>query len=475
MTSVNAGDLYDLIVVGSGPSGGRIAHEMVKSGARVLLLEAGPFLRGRDFPKSELASSAEMFWGGGIELSSDARLGFLRARCVGGTSIVNQALLDRFDEYVWDEWRALTGIPFSAEYIENAYRSVEESISLQNIEPQFFNRNTKMFVEAFDKAGLGWKPLRRGQKNCGLESGNDCIVCLGGCPRNSKQSTMVTSIEPAESLGLTVIANCEVQRIQNDNRMVTVLARAKENGADSEVSFYGRAIVLAAGSFGTSQILLRSEQYARTPDLGKRISCHPQYMTYAFFEEEIDSFKGAFQGVKSYDTSLRRKGIKFENVFAPPIATAMLFDELGAAHQDVMMKYRQMSSIEVAIRDEASGNLKVSGSKLIVNKQITRADKQKADHGLALVRQMYADLGAEKVIQCKQGFGLHLMGGCAIGSDSSASVVGPDFRVHGQKNIFIADSSIFPSAPGLNPSLSIMAFSEMAVIEIKKELGCHTT
>lgn len=473
MTRTSENDIYDLIVVGSGPSGGRIAHEMVKSGARVLLLEAGPFLRGRDFPKSELASSSEMFWGGGIELSSDARLGFLRARCVGGTSIVNQALLDRFDEYVWDEWKSITGISFSAAYIEDAYSAVEQSISLQNIEPRFFNRNTEMFTEAFDKAGLGWKALRRGQTNCGLEMGNDCIVCLGGCPRNSKQSTMVTSVEPAEALGLTVIANCEVSRIQNDSRNVTVLANlGGAPGAPSrEVSFRGRALVLAAGSFGTSQILLRSEQYARTPELGKRISCHPQYMTYAFFDENIDSFKGAFQGVKSYDTSLRRKGIKFENVFAPPIATAMLFDELGTSHQDIMMKYRNMSSIEVAVRDEASGTLRVKGSKLIVDKKITRADRQKADHGLALVREMYADLGAKHVVQCKQGFGLHLMGGCAIGTDAGKSVVTPDFRVHGQKNIFVADSSIFPSAPGLNPSLTIMAMSHIAAGEIKKELA----
>jgi choline dehydrogenase-like flavoprotein len=52
------------------------------------------------------------------------------------------------------------------------------------------------------------------------------------------------------------------------------------------------------------------------------------------------------------------------------------------------------------------------------------------------------------------------MGGCAIGTDPNKSVVNPDFQVHGLKNIYIGDSSIFPSAPGINPSLSIMAFSQ---------------
>jgi choline dehydrogenase-like flavoprotein len=60
------------------------------------------------------------------------------------------------------------------------------------------------------------------------------------------------------------------------------------------------------------------------------------------------------------------------------------------------------------------------------------------------------------------GIGLHLMGCCAMGTDAKKSVVGPDFRVHGMKNIWAADSSIFPNAPGINPSLTIMALSKKA-------------
>lgn len=44
---------WDFIVVGSGPSGGRIAFDLTKSGAKVLLLEAGPHFTKKDFPKPE--------------------------------------------------------------------------------------------------------------------------------------------------------------------------------------------------------------------------------------------------------------------------------------------------------------------------------------------------------------------------------------------------------------------------------------
>jgi choline dehydrogenase-like flavoprotein len=41
-------------------------------------------------------------------------------------------------------------------------------------------------------------------------------------------------------------------------------------------------------------------------------------------------------------------------------------------------------------------------------------------------------------------------------------VVDPEFRVHGLPNLVAADSSVFPSAPGINPSFTIMALSQRA-------------
>lgn len=457
---------FDLIVVGSGPSGGRIAAHFVKAGAKVLLLEAGPLLRAKDFPKPEIASSAQMFWGGGVELSTDARLGFLRARIVGGTSIVNQALLDRFDHYAWDEWKNISGIPFSDEYLRSEYEAVENSVTLQTIEEKDFGKNTRLFLKAFEQKNFGWAPLRRGQSHCETDKGNDCMACLGGCPRNSKQSTLVTSVEPNLDK-MTLIPSCEVHSIEesSDGVVVKALRNKKE-----QVSFKGKSVVVAGGSFGSSKILLNSGY--KFEALGKGISCHPQYMTYALFDEPVDAFRGAFQGVKSYDENLRKMGMKFENVFAPPIATAMLFNGIGREHQKMMKKYRYLASMEVAIRDEATGKLSIGkGGKLLIEKKMTSQDMSRANKGVEFVEEMYSKLGAKEIIKCDQGFGLHLMGGCAIGTDGKKSVVNPEFRVHDTKRVFIADSSVFPSAPGLNPSLTIMALSQKAIPHIERSLA----
>jgi choline dehydrogenase-like flavoprotein len=67
--------------------------------------------------------------------------------------------------------------------------------------------------------------------------------------------------------------------------------------------------------------------------------------------------------------------------------------------------------------------------------------------------------------------GLHLMGGCRIGSDVRQSVVNEHFQVHGMKNLYIADSSVFPNAPGINPMLSIMALAHRASQSLLAEFG----
>jgi choline dehydrogenase-like flavoprotein len=54
------------------------------------------------------------------------------------------------------------------------------------------------------------------------------------------------------------------------------------------------------------------------------------------------------------------------------------------------------------------------------------------------------------------------MGGCPMGTDPARSVVDPEFRVHGMPRLLAADSSVFPSAPGINPSFTIMALSQRA-------------
>ena len=65
----------------------------------------------------------------------------------------------------------------------------------------------------------------------------------------------------------------------------------------------------------------------------------------------------------------------------------------------------------------------------------------------------------------------HPGGGCRMGENPKTSVVNFDHKVHGWHNLFVADSSVFPSSSSLDPSLTIMAFSYIAADRIMETLG----
>ena len=60
----------------------------------------------------------------------------------------------------------------------------------------------------------------------------------------------------------------------------------------------------------------------------------------------------------------------------------------------------------------------------------------------------------------------HPGGGCRMGSDARNSVVDSNHKVHGLSNVYVSDSSVFPTSSALDPSLTIMAFSYIAAKSI---------
>jgi choline dehydrogenase-like flavoprotein len=51
----------------------------------------------------------------------------------------------------------------------------------------------------------------------------------------------------------------------------------------------------------------------------------------------------------------------------------------------------------------------------------------------------------------------HICGTCRFGTDPKSSVLDPQNRAHEVDNLYVVDSSFFPSSTGLNPSLTIAA------------------
>lgn len=461
-------ELYDFVIIGSGASGSVLAYNLAKAGASCVMLEAGREYSAKTFPRNELLANSSLYWGGGMDATTDASLLFLRGKVLGGGTVVNQALLDRFDDIALDDWRDKSGVEvFNTERMARYYDSVEAHLHLHQISRDEWNRNGQLYVEGFEKCGYRWGELRRGQSNCDVAN-NDCITCLGGCRRNSKQSMLITFLAKAREAGLKVISEFNVDGIVHGKHLVSV--HGKHQGNKQVIQ--GRRCIVAAGTLGTNGIMLRSGFGRRLPALGTNFFSHPQWMNIALFDERVDAHKGGLQSVKSDEPRFRQAGFKLENVFAGPIAVSMLNPAHGPAHQDYMKEYRQMASIEVCIRDVVPGRIRVNHSgRLRISKPIEGEDLKRGMAGVRVVRELFESVGAYRVITSNFNFSLHQMGGCAIGQSAARSVVNEGFQVHGLENLYIADGSIFPSAPGINPSLTIMANSQRAAELILTECG----
>ena len=131
-----------------------------------------------------------------------------------------------------------------------------------------------------------------------------------------------------------------------------------------------------------------------------------------------------------------------------------------------MKKINHVACIEVCVRDTQAGKISWNGKKLKITKKLNQEDRKRRDLGLEAIANIFYSQQALSMQVGAFPIGLHLMGGCSLGTDSKNSVTNPEFKLHEHKNIFVSDSSLFPNAPGINPSFTIMALAKKAATEI---------
>ncbi len=458
--------VYDAIVIGAGISGSNIAARLQAAGMKCLLLEAGHWYNRHSYPRLERDGNSRLFWGGGMELNTSATMAILRPKVVGGGSIVNQALLDEFDASAFDSWRLQSGVDFlQPETFAPVYEQIRRDIPNEKLDHAFDNGNARVFHEGLTACGYETASLSRAQRGCCFEQGNDCIECLSGCRLDSKQSTPVAVLPTGFCHGLQLLADCEVTQIVPGRDLQRVYARHPQYGA---LRFEAKRVVLASGAIGNSKLLLGSEGFAeKLPMLGQNFWSHPQYMMFGVYDTPVLAWKGPMQSWKTADARFRAQGFKLENVFAPPIAVSMLMPSLGRELVQDMRQLDRLASIEVAIRDATPGRiLRGNNGQTIIRKELGDEDRKRVEAGKNVIREVFANTGARRVIDGKFGIGLHLMGGLCLNTEASGGCIAPDFRLHGFPGIWCADSSSFPTAPGINPSLTIMALARLATASI---------
>ena len=136
-----------------------------------------------------------------------------------------------------------------------------------------------------------------------------------------------------------------------------------------------------------------------------------------------------------------------------------------------MSQLDHLGCIEACVRDTHPGKIRVDNrGKIQIEKTLNQEDRKRKARGLQTIKDIFNSVGAKDIIEGSLGIGLHLMGGCPLGENPQEGVINHQFQTFIDEKIYICDASVFPSAPGINPSLTIMALSLMGSEQMKRDM-----
>jgi choline dehydrogenase-like flavoprotein len=498
----------DFVVVGSGAGGSMAAATLAAAGAHVAIVEEGAHHTKRDFNLQESWAYPALYQEHGNRATDDLGIMILQGRSVGGGTTVNWTSSFRTPEptlRLWAERHGARGL--DAATLAPHFDAIEQRLSIGPGNEDDVNRNNRKLWDGAAK--LGWSPelIRRNVKGCARLG-----YCGLGCPLDAKQSALITYVPDAIAAGADVYTDCRARLVETDRgRARAVVADVLDREADRPrgrfVAYARKGIVLAGGAINTPALLLRSKAGNGNGRVGKRTFLHPTVPLAAFYDEPVEAFYGPPQSVSVRHFSDRgaRVGYFLETSPVHPMLAALAFPGRGDAHRRIAERLAHVQATIALLvdghHDDAGGTVTCGGDgRVKVHYPLGPALVEAARDALASMARLQLAAGAREVMTLHDPplvlrseadlarlaevpfgpnlhtlFSAHQMGGCPLGEDPRDSVVNSRGRHHEVENLWIADGSVFPTALGINPQLSIYAISRLFSHEIVKEFQSAPT
>ncbi len=412
------------IVIGSG-AGGSAAAEVLQGQFQVTVLEAGrafhPFaylgLAEKIKKTGLLLDERQIQWlfpfmkvrktGGGMVLVNGIG--------TGGTTTLSAGNAVRLDH----DLKAL-GLNLEAEFQE-LYREIPVSVSHRE-------RWRPLTQTAFDTCReLGLQPTPA-PKMIRFERCAGCGQCVLGCTRGAKWDSR-EFLERAIARGAGLVSGCRVQKIDiKKGRVRGVVARQ-----GLRTSYYpADLVILAAGGLGTPPVLQRSG-----------IACQP-----SLFVDPVLCVAAGFENA-SQDREISMPFIvQREHFIISPY-----FDYLSFFFNR-RWKYRSQDIYSLMIKLADTNQGAVSGNK--VYKTLTEVDNNRLKEGIDYCKKILYKLGKKDAEIFTGTINAGHPGGTFPLTENEAQTL---HHASLPSNLYVADASLLPGAPGNPPILTIMALA----------------
>lgn len=467
----------DVAVIGSGAGGSSVASALTAAGLDVVLIEEGPFVNAERVPETVPRAMLHTWRGGGLTLGlGKPTISYAEGRCVGGGTEINSAIMQRVHSELLDEWGERYRI---AEFGGAALRPFyDRAAKIVNAAPPAEPPGPASDVLLRAGIALGWKTtlLERAQRHC---VGSN--FCPAGCGTGARQSMTATLIPEALGRGMRLLAETRVERLViKGGRVAEIRADATDHcGRVSRVRVRPAAVFVCAGAVHTPALLRRS---GITRNVGDRLRMHPTIKAVCRFAEPLDAHASVLPvyAITEFMPDLRIGG----SVFQPGLfgmALAEDWDKRGW----MMREWRNGGLYYAMVRAAGVGRVRTLPGvrEPIVIYAMTPGDVATLSVGMARLGEAMFAAGATHVFPSITGHGgwrspaqcaefdrvtlplsavnlmtIHLFSSCPPG-EAPECATDSFGRLRGLENLWVADASQIPEAPGVNPQLTVMALA----------------
>lgn len=491
----------DYLIVGSGPAGSVLAYELSRAGFKTVLVDRGSFVMPDTIDTRE---APELKIGGGAVPAQLSSILVRNGSTIGGGSTVNVDLAFaptlKFVSDKIESWRKSGFIEkdqWTTQKVSRAYRWVEEKIQTRELETTEINANNMIL----------WK----GAKACGLEPQLYDLNALAHSDNRSNKRSAVNSLL-LEAMARTenpliVIPDLKAKEVVTRYGQVIGVTFNKEKAWDHPAVWnqpnqlnlqtnhqywmQARHVILCAGAQGTAELLLRSKLGG--PKVGQGVVLHPSLPLIGLFDRKIAALEGTPSSVYVQDNE-DEEGLLYECMSGTPEYVAMMLFGSGQEIGDRLRNYNQLGGFGFLLVDsvEMDNRIVLDASQQVqVQYRIPEQDKVRLRRGAQKAVRMMLAAGAKEVYLPSSEIHLtgthrahlqafksiedtqqieqlnfepartiltsaHMQSTCKMGT-----VIDSRHRVKGVANLYVCDSSIFPTSVGANPMQTIYTIAKL--------------